>query len=322
MIQIRTSPTYQEGQFSLPEVCSLHKVSHPSLNGWYLSTLGTAGIGKQAIFSLSRHKPSHISFTGRNGHAADSVITQAKTMSPNTQFTFIECDQTSLDSTQMAAKKYLTGSKQLDILICNAGIMGVPPALTKDGFEIQFGVNYLAHAMLIKLFLPTLERTAADKGEARIVMLSSAGFKYPPKGGIVFDDLNTPQANLGLGAKWARYGQSKLATVLQAKQLAQRHPSITTLCIHPGTIHTGLIDNLSLGDRLWVKFATIGQAISLREGAYNTCWAATTSNQSKLQSGGLYAPVGIPMPDTSYSSDKKLAEKLWDWTTGQLEAYV
>lgn len=244
-----------------------------------------------------------------------------KNVSSSTTYTFIECDQTSLVSVQSAAKKFLASASRLDVLLCNAGIMGVPPELTKDGFEIQFGVNYLAHALLMKLLIPVLERTATEHGEARIVSLSSEGFRNPPKGGIAFNTLKSTQDDLGMFAKWQRYGQSKLAQVLQTRQLAKHHPSIKSICIHPGVIMTGLVNNLPLGDRIFVKALTWGQGISPEEGAYNSCWAATTEDKANCVSGGLYKPVGIKMPDSNYSKDEKLAEKLWEWTSETLKDY-
>lgn len=45
----------------------------------------------------------------------------------------------------------------LDVLINNAGIMAPPKTLSKQGFEIQFAVNHLAHMFLTLELLPMLE---------------------------------------------------------------------------------------------------------------------------------------------------------------------
>jgi len=107
-------------------------------------------------------------------------------------------DQASLSSVSADAKSFLQKSgNELDVLICNAGVMAVPPGLSKDGYEIQFAINHLAHALLIKLCLPALQKTASEKGDARVVSLTSMGFKSAPTGGVIFKDLKTDQANLG-----------------------------------------------------------------------------------------------------------------------------
>lgn len=72
--------------------------------------------------------------------------------------------------------------------------MAVPPATSKDGYEIQFAVNHMAHALIIKLCLPALQRAQ----NARIVCITSMAFKSAPPGGILFKDLKSDQSNLGM----------------------------------------------------------------------------------------------------------------------------
>jgi NAD(P)-dependent dehydrogenase (short-subunit alcohol dehydrogenase family) len=230
---------------------------------------------------------------------------------------------------QAAAREITSQVSKIDILICNAGIMAGPPGLTDEGYEVQFGVNFLAHALWIKLLLPDLERGASaseEQGDARIVLLTSLAFQVGPKAGIVFDDLKTTQENLGFQSHFTRYGQSKLAMVLYAKALAKRYESITTVAIHPGVINTAIISEqpfwawLSL--RVFIFLGLLGAELSLAEGAYTSCWAATSARGKDLVSGGLYEPVGKPLADTKQSADEALQERLWEWTEDQLEAYT
>jgi NAD(P)-dependent dehydrogenase (short-subunit alcohol dehydrogenase family) len=201
--------------------------------------------------------------------------------------------------------------------------MGGPPGLTKDGHEIQFGINFLAHALLTKLFTPLLQATAKAHGEARIVNLSSAGYamhNIP----LVFADLKTTQEDIGmLGLnQWARYGQSKFAQVLYTSEYAKRYPDITAVAIHPGVVHTNLVEGLPLWDRMFVKVMTFGQAVKLEEGAYNSCWAATAKQGDELESGGIYWPVGVRKERTKAASNEKVWKELWEWTEGELEAFT
>lgn len=88
---------------------------------------------------------------------------------------------------------------------CNAGIMDKPPAQSKDGFEIHFAVNYLAHAMLIRELLPVMQRTAeTPESDVRLVSLTSEGWAMHPKGGISFDTIRTSQDGF-IEKNW-RYG--------------------------------------------------------------------------------------------------------------------
>ena len=257
--------------------------------------------------------------------AAETVISDTKAASPAVKITFIACDQTSLASVQSAAKQFLDLEDKLNIFIANAGIMGGDPGVSKDGYEVQFATNYLAHALFVKLLLPTLERTALAKDDARIVILSSVGFRFTVPGGIAFKDLKSEQTNLPIGfmqAKWFRYGQSKLANVLHAQDLAQSHPLVTTVALHPGAINTGLIEDKPLLDRLFLKMATFGQTVPLNQGVWNTCWAATAPVGEQLKPGQMYEPVGVLMKGTKDSDSVGLREQLRDWTEKELVAYT
>ncbi|OAF99636.1 NAD(P)-binding protein [Paraphaeosphaeria sporulosa] len=217
----------------------------PDLSGKVILVTGaTTGLGKQTIITLAKHAPSRIFFTGRNVDGAKATMEEAKAISPKTACTYVTADHTSLESRISAA------IDRLDIVICNAGIMGDPAGLSKNGYEVQFSINYLSHALLITHLQQKLQDSAENNGDACIVLLSSNGFRFTPRGGVVFQDLTTTQENLGMGSKWLRYGQSKLALVLYAKLLARKYPKIRTVAIHPGVVYTGLGNNLPLGDRL------------------------------------------------------------------------
>jgi len=74
--------------------------------------------------------------------------------------------------------------------------------LTKEGFEAQFGTNYMGHAVLLKLLLPKmLQATELEGGDVRFIMLSSTGHKMAPPEGIKYDELKNAEA----GTRWSRY---------------------------------------------------------------------------------------------------------------------
>ena len=248
-------------------------------------------------------------------------MTDVQSAHPAVRTTYLECDQTSLRSVEAAAQKFLATAPQLDTLICNAGIMAKDAALTKDGYELHFGINHVAHALLIKMLLPALEKTAQQGGDARVVFLSSVGFRFTPPGGIVFDQLKTTQ-DMWFAGRWRRYGQSKLASVVYAAELARRHPKVTTASVHPGVIgETNLWNTeLSLPNKLLLWAGTVGQAVPTSEGVKNTFWAATTARQN-LSSGGYYEPIGKVGKPTTDSESPELRERLWNWTQKELEPF-
>ncbi|KUJ24182.1 dehydrogenase with different specificitie [Mollisia scopiformis] len=293
---------------------------------------GTAGLGTQAILLLAAHNPDKIYFTGRSTTKANEVISDVKTKFPSVSVTFIELDLASLSSVQDGAKIFLAANTRLDKLICNAGVAALPPGLTKDGYELQFGTNHMGHALLVKLLLPTLTETTKLAGtDVRVVFLSSEGYSGHPSGGIIFKDLKTTQ-NFAIMGPWQRYGQSKLANVLYPAELARRYKDsgIKFLSIHPGVFNTSLIKDLPWGQRAFLHSAN---AIMMRgikdetkngQGAWNTCWAATatkTSNGKDIVNGEYYSPVGEPVKKLREGNNAKLAGQLYDYTEKELASW-
>ncbi|KAH0544758.1 hypothetical protein FGG08_001125 [Glutinoglossum americanum] len=293
----------------------------PDLSGKVIFiTGGTAGLGKESIQALAAHNPSHIYFTGRSTSRATALIDSLRTQHPTAPITFLNCDLSSLSSVVETAKAFLAQSQRLDVLICNAGIWALTPGLTTDGYEIQFGTNHVAHALLIKLLLPTLLRTAEEpNSDVRIVSLTSAAFAAHPVGGIRFHDIKTPQ-DKGFFGMWTRYGQSKLANLLYAAELARRYPSITTLAIHPGVVKTDMVNSLGYLDKILLHFAQLGRPVSPEEGAWNQLWAATGARE-EMRSGVYYVPVGAKGMLVRNGGDEKLAGELWEWTEEELKGY-
>jgi NAD(P)-dependent dehydrogenase (short-subunit alcohol dehydrogenase family) len=212
----------------------------PDLSGKVIIvTGGNNGLGKESILQLSKHNPSKIYLCARSSSKAQQAIASIKSAIPNANILFLELDLASLASVKSAAETFLAENTRLDILINNAGIMAVPPGLTSDGYEIQFGTNYLGHALFTSLLLPLLLSTSsAPNSDVRIVNVSSIGVRLAPKPGLVLDQVKTDMKE-GFST-WELYGQSKLANVLFTKGLAARYPAIKSVAVHPGGVDTGL----------------------------------------------------------------------------------
>ncbi|KAH7074935.1 retinol dehydrogenase 14 [Paraphoma chrysanthemicola] len=290
----------------------------------FFITGGTTGLGAASISFIAAKNPAHIFFSGRNKTRAKELITNIQQASPSTKLTFIECDLSSLASTQSAVKKFLSESNRLDVLMCNAGIMAPPAAMSKDGYEIQFATNHLGHALLIKLLLPCLLKTASQpNSDVRIINLTSVAYQAAPNAGIEFSKLKTKDASYGsflMPNKWLCYGQSKLANLLYPIELAACYPSIASVAVHPGFIKTGLHAHEGFFDRQMVN--TIADKwLDREQGAYTQTWAATTA-KANLKSGAYYQPIGVKtVPTTKQAQDRGLAKELWKWTENELEAW-
>ena len=152
---------------------------------------------------------------------------------------FRELDLASVASARDFAASYLDdeGDDGLDCLVNNAGVMAVPKLeRTRDGFELQVGVNHLGHHALTAGLMPAL----AKSEDARVICVSSEAHRIAGKG-LAREDL--------FGEKnysaWGQYGQSKLANVLFAFELARRCEraglgNVTASALHPGAVDSEL----------------------------------------------------------------------------------
>ncbi|KAL7926973.1 hypothetical protein ACQKWADRAFT_279163 [Trichoderma austrokoningii] len=284
----------------------------PDLSGKVVFlTGGTSGIGRAAVLELAKHNPAHIYFTGRNEESAQEVISQCAN-SPN--MTFLPCELDNLASIREAAAKFQ--HDHLDIFIANAGIPGISPALTKDGYEVQFGINHIGNAALLLLLLPIMLRTANEVPGADVRFVATTSLAYAMASGIDFDALRSKQDNMLLMGRWRRYAQSKLANVLFARELGKRYPQITSLAVHPGMVSTEGTASFGIFDKMFLFIAAPRGMLTPREGACNTLWAATSPEVKDKINGetALFEPVGKPHVGNAQCHSEELSKRLWEWT--------
>jgi NAD(P)-dependent dehydrogenase (short-subunit alcohol dehydrogenase family) len=138
-------------------------------------------------------------------------------------------DLASLDEVRRLASEVQGATDVLNVLVNNAGIgSGRPDGTTRqesrDGYELRFAVNHLAHFFLTLELLPLLRRSAPG----RIVNVASLG-----QAPVDFDDVMLERAYSGERA----YGQSKLAQITTGFELAARLPAdeVTVNSLHPST---------------------------------------------------------------------------------------
>ena len=102
-------------------------------------------LGYKSVIYLARHLPSKLYLCARTLEKYEAAIKGISAAVPNVLdfVEYLELDLASLFSIRKAAETFLAHNDWLDILINNAGIMAILPALTEDGFEIQFGTNHV-----------------------------------------------------------------------------------------------------------------------------------------------------------------------------------
>ncbi|KAL5591139.1 hypothetical protein FOBRF1_014696 [Fusarium oxysporum] len=187
----------------------------------------------------------------------------------------VEMDNTSLSSVRAAAKTILQKSdNQVNILINNAGIMALPKLeYTKDGFEMQFGVNHLAHFLLFELLKPALLASASPRFSSRVINLSSSAHHVASineSGNYNFEKTEYNQ--------WVAYGQSKTANIYMTNEIERRYGSqgLHANSVHPGMISTPLM--VHMDEAVLAAMQTDPHIPKMmkspEQGAATTVWAA------------------------------------------------
>ncbi|KAK6130075.1 hypothetical protein DH2020_036202 [Rehmannia glutinosa] len=243
---------------------------------------------------------------------------------PEAKIDVMELDLGSFASVRKFASEYNSSSLPLNLLINNAGVMAPPFMLSQDNIELQFATNHLGHFLLTNLLLDTMKNTAREsQKEGRIVNVSSSGHNYAYREGIRFDKINDSSSYNTVFA----YGQSKLANILHANELARRLKEegveITANSLHPGAIatnllrHHGIIEGEALTHFYIKKINKSLKMIEMSQGAATTCYVALHP-QVKGVSGEYFADSNIAKR-SSLASDTDLAKKLWDFSLNLTE---
>lgn len=266
----------------------------------------------------------------RSSEKGTAAITNIKKTYPSAiNIDLLQMDLMDLTTVVAAAKHFLTLETALHGLVNNAGVMSVPFEMTKDGHEVQWQTNYLAHWVLTEHLLPLMRRTAKTlpPGSVRIVNLTSSGHLNTPKGGINFEDLSLKESG-----PWSRYGQSKLANILHTKTLHKTfgpgspparngEGEIWVSCVHPGLVETNLARSLEETGSGVVSVFSVARMLGLMyptdKGSWSSLWCAASPEMKAEQSGGyfeIFRRFGEPWWESGAAKDGKLAERLEEWT--------
>ena len=284
----------------------------PSQTGRSAVVTGTGGLGFETALALARAE-AEVILAGRNADRGAYSVARIKAQVPEANIRFAELDLASLASVAAFAKRMAAEHGSLDLLVNNAGVM-MPPRrrTTADGFELQFGTNYLGHFALTGRLLPLLRAARAP----RIVEVSSIAHRGAS---MDFQDLQAEKRY----RPWAAYGQSKLAMLIFALELQRRSDAggwgLMSLAAHPGIAHTDLFSNgPGLGEVRKRMFGLVLPLISqsAARGALPLLFAATAPQAA---AGGYYGPDGFRemkgwpvrariMPQVT---DKAAAARLW-----------
>lgn len=239
-----------------------------------------------------------VTLIGRNADRHAEVTAELTRL--GCDVSLVKCDLQSLELVASAGAELRRSlqDEPIDVLIANAGVGG-QRGVTMDGFEIHFGVNHLAHHLLIT--------EVADLIGDRVVIVSSNA--HYDSEGIDFDRVQRRTPSL---TGFAEYRDSKLANVLAGREMAKRFPFATHI-VHPGMTAT----------RIWRRIPWPIRPLFTRrlatpeEGADTPAWAATAPG---LSSGGYYAKRTLREPSGPALDDDAAAE-LWERSQAWVEPF-
>lgn len=274
-----------------------------------LVTGANSGLGFVTSLELAR-KGAHVLMTARDPAKGEDALARIRAAVPNASIELRRLDLADLDQVKSFARQLIDDKVPLDILINNAGVMMPPRTLTGQGFELQFGVNHLAHFALTGLLLETL----AKQPDSRVVTVSSDLHR---RGHIHFDDLDGAKTY----GRIAFYAQSKFANVLFALELDRRLRAaglpLRSLLAHPGYAATNLQTSGPTGLlNLFMRIGNRFMAQSMEMGALPQLYAATAP---QAESGQFIGPdgrnemKGYPtlVQPIATARDPEVAAKLW-----------
>ena len=259
-----------------------------------LVTGSTDGIGRQTARQLAANGMKVI-VHGRSKPKVDAALAALRDELPGANLDGVAFDIGTIAGVRRGAEAELKLADKLHVLVNNAGIFSSERVLNGDGVEMTFAVNYLGPFLLTELLGPRLT-DSADSGQAsRVINVSSMAHT---RGRIHFDDLTLANGWTG----YAAYAQSKLAQVMHALTLADRHePSkLLAYSLHPGVVSTKLLRQ---------GFGPV-QGIPTDSGAKTSVKLAGGVGED--EPSGSYYSDGVATPPSSIARDADAREKLWD----------
>ncbi len=278
----------------------------------FFITGANTGIGFAAAQVLAARR-ARVLLGCRSPEKARAACAKILSATPEADVEPVVLDLASLASVKQAAQR-VEAEPRLDVIINNAGVMAPPKTHTRDGFELQFGVNHLGHFALTNLLLPKLAGTPErHPGGRRIVTVSSAAHKM---GRINFAD---PHAEHSYQAM-SRYAMSKLSNLLFTLSLRQRLEQVGTdilaVACHPGGASTDLGRHFPTWANLFLKPLAAMVINSAAQGALPTLRAATHPG---VCNGDYFGPAGWfemvhsaeRVQPAGHALDEATAERLW-----------
>ncbi|KAK4061082.1 uncharacterized protein Triagg1_10509 [Trichoderma aggressivum f. europaeum] len=297
----------------------------------YLITGANTGLGKE-LAKILYDKNASVYIAARSEEKALAAIEEIETSSPQSsgKLAFLPLDLADLTTIPASAKKFLDRESKLHVLFNNAGVMNPGKgSTTKQGYELQLGVNNIGTYFFTKLLSPVLVETAKSEtsGTIRVVWVASSAAESPavPKGGV---DMKTIGKRTEVG-DFTSYALSKAGNYLHAVEMAKRFKDqgVVSIALNPG----------NLDSELWRTQGTVASKFLRmfvlhppKYGAYTELFAGLSPAVTMDRSGDWVGPWGRFLSvrdDLKKASEEEskgglgTSKAFWEWTDEQVRPY-
>ncbi len=225
----------------------------------FVVTGANSGVGLETARTLAQ-RGAHVVLACRNAEKGAAAARDIGRVDGSVEVLALDVSDLS------SVRRFAAEVGDVDVLVNNAGILGVPFSRSVDGIELQLATNHVGHFALANLLLPRLTD--------RVVVVSSQSHRH---GDLRLDDLDWEQRGY---SPYGAYGASKLANMLFLAELQRRLTAAGSTLrapgAHPGSTATAITSSSGDGLLAWVGSWGHGLVgMKPAQGAMSTLYAAT-----------------------------------------------
>mmetsp|Transcript_19001 Transcript_19001/g.21167 ORF Transcript_19001/g.21167 Transcript_19001/m.21167 type:complete len:424 (+) Transcript_19001:26-1297(+) len=264
----------------------------------FVITGASHGIGlatAQVIADLG----GHTIFACRSKEKVQPLLDDLRMKCDNDKIEFMELDLADMASIRNFATNFLQKGINLDVLINNAAI-AMEPGLTKDGFQLTLGTNYIGHFLLTSLLLENL----LAGSPSRVINI---GCGIHMGADLVALETVREEAT-GMINLYKAFRTSKLANAMFTKELAKRNRdnALSAFCVNPGVASSGLLRKLPN----WINWG-LQKMLKTPEECTKTILFCALSRDVTVYSGRYFEEMRVSKYSTKLDDDTAVSQ-LWE----------
>ncbi|GAB1605286.1 retinol dehydrogenase 13-like [Argonauta hians] len=292
--------------FIRTQTCTLRYTSDKRLDGkTVLITGANASIGYATALDFAG-RGARVLLACRNLNKAVEAVKKIIKETGNDNLRTIQLDLSDLESVRRLVRQVLRNEDRLDILVNNAGTGISDIALSKQGFDYIFGVNYVGSFLLTHLLTGLLKKSAPS----RIINVSSLSH-HCIKDRPSLDRGNGEMKYPGL----KKYPMSKLCNILHTKALTNYlyDTRVTANSMNPGIVNTNILNQSKTGILYYMLYWFLKLFGRTSKDAAKTIVYMALDDGLQEVSGHYFENVNISSDKLSQlTKDKEFIFDLWD----------